>query len=490
MSATTMADGWGSTARFRHMAAACLSAVAVLALQGCQGTSDLRSTASFADAYSGGAYVEAAAMLGGETGLEYDEDNLLTSLHVATALRAAGRLDASQAAYDRAEEHLLWKSDEIASVADLLEAGFTLVGNDLMRSYQGTIYDGVLVNTHKAMNAIAAGDTDRARVELNRADQRQENAVDQLAVKVRALGADDPESAAQATEHQASIDRSFGEVMDPDGEVARRLAAVRQLGEYRDLRNPFTDWLHGAFRLATGEPNRASDLFRNAAVLDGERNPHVLSDLALAEAMAGATAPAGGRVWIVHEDGIGPSLEEYKLVVPVYTANGVLAAAAAWPEFVPGSPTAGRLRVEAGEQRTMTEVLLDVDRYAATEFRAGHDAVVAKAVAGGVVRMLLQAAVQNEMKDEGVAGQLVGLLAPVLSVATTQADTRSWTALPHTVGVAGVDRPADGRLRLSTLGGGPVADLVLPDARFVLVTIKTVAPGAAPAVQVSALGGG
>ena len=473
-------------ARMAGMAGMVLAAVA---LQGCQGTADLRDTGTFAGAYAQGSYAEAAAMLGGPGGLEYDAENLLTSLHVGSALRADGRFGASIEALDRAEAKLLWKSDEIASLGDLLEAGFTLVGNDLMRAYQGTIYDGVLVNTYKAMSAVADGDTDRARVELNRADQRQENAVDQLAVKVQALGAPDPETEAHREQYADAVGQSMGDVMAPDGDIAKRLAAVRGMGEYRDLRNPFTDWLHGAFRLATGEPNRASDLFRNAAVLDGRRNPHVLADLVLAEAAAGATTNTGSRVWIVHEDGVGPSLEEFKLVYPVYTPNGVLTAAIAIPEFVPGAAAIGRLRVQADGGIVTTDTLLDVDRYAVTEFRAGYDAVVAKAVASSVIRMILQGVVQNEMKDEGAIGQLVGLLAPVISAATTQADTRSWTALPHAIGIASLERPADGVLAISTLGGTPVASVALPPGRFVLVTIKTVGRGAPAAVHAAAFGG-
>ena len=141
------------------------------------------------------------------------------------ALRAAGRYADSQIAFDHAESQLLWKSDEIASVDDLLAAGFTLVGNDLMVSYQGTIYDGVLVNTFKALNAMHGGDLARARVELNRADQRQENAVHQLAAKVAALGGADEDE----EQYQEQVDRSMAEVMDPEGPVAARLQAVESL---------------------------------------------------------------------------------------------------------------------------------------------------------------------------------------------------------------------------------------------------------------------
>ena len=287
---------------------------------------------------------------GGEDGLDYDEENLLTSLQVGSALRAAGSYATSQTAFDRAEAKLLWKADEISDVGAFLEEGLTIVGNDLISSYHGNIYDGVLINTYKAMNALDMGDEARARVELNRADQRQANAVHQLAAKVRALAEEDPEEAEEAVdseEQSQQVDQTLTEATKPDSELGKRLAAVQALGEYRDLRNPFTDWLHGAFRLATGEANRASDLFRNAVVLDGERNSYVKEDFRVAEEAAGSTAAVHRRVWIVHEDGIGPHLDEFRVDLPVSMATGLLYAGIAVPEFITGAAGVGSLIVEA-----------------------------------------------------------------------------------------------------------------------------------------------
>ena len=451
-------------------------------LWGCAGFSDIQETQTFLESYSVGDYDAASAVVGGETGLDYPEGRLLSSLHTAMALRAANRFEASQVAFDRAESQLMWKADSIASVEDLLSAGLTLVGNDLMVSYRGTIYEGVMVNTYKATNALMIGDTARARVELNRAHQRQANAVDQLAAKVRALRAGEEEE-----EHRESIDRSLGEAMEPDGAVARRLKAVESLGEYRDLRNPLADWLHGAFRLATGEANRASDLFRNAAAVDGARNRHVLADLAVAERAASGSA-AGDRVWVVHEDGTGPYLEQFRFDLPVFLdADSFLIVSMALPELRPGRAAAGPLRIGAGGEEYRTETLLNVDRYAATEFRAGYDAVVGKAVAGTVIRTLLQIAVQEETRDAGTLGSIIGFVTPIASAVATQADIRSWRALPQTIGIASLPRPSDGTIRVSA--GGHTVDVPLPSGRFVLVHVKTVVQGAPPTVHAAAFGG-
>lgn len=453
-------------------------------LCGCAGMSDLTRTEQFLGEYNAGQYDAAGALLGGETGLDYDVEQLLTSLHAAMTLRAAGRFDVSQEAFDRAESQLLWKADEIASVEDLLAAGFTLVGNDLMVSYQGTIYDGVLVNTFKALNALHAGDLARARVELNRADQRQENAVHQLASKVGALGAGEEDE-----QYRQEVGRSMDEVMDPQGPVAARLQAVESLGQYRGLRNPFTDWLHGVFRLATGEANRASNLFRNAAVLDGQNNRHVLADLVEAERVAGGAPPSDGRVWIIHEDGTGPYLEEFRFDLPIYTGDGVLVVSAALPEFRPGAPAAGALQVNAAGQEHRTEPLLDIDRYAATEFQAGYGSVVFKAVAGTVIRSLIQLEIQRQAREQGGFASVLNVVAPIASAVVTQADTRIWRALPQSIGVASLARPADGRMSIRT-GAGATRELVLPAGRFVLVVVKTIRSDVPPAVHVAAFGDG
>ena len=428
-------------------------ACAALLISGCAGMAEIERSRDFMEPYSQGDYLVAAETLGGESALDYDEKKLLTSLQVGMALRAAGGYEASQIAFDRAESGLLWKSDEITSVDELLSAGFTLVTNDLVRSYQGNIYDGVLVNTFKAMNAVHLGDMGRARIELNRAEQRQTNAVEQLAVKVRALGEDAREEEEAHKTQGEQIDGALTDALKPDSPVGKRLAAVEALGEYRGLRNPFTDWLHGVFRLATGEANRASNLFRDAAVLDGRNNQHVLADLLQAEAAAGSSVGAPDRVWIIHEDGTGPYLNEFRFEISVVTTDGVIIVGIALPEFVAGVPAVEALAITAGGQDYRTESLLNVDRYAATEFRAGYGAVVGKAVASAVIKTILQAVAQKEASERGgLAAMILNLGSTIASVATTQADTRIWTSLPKSIGggerAAAVRRQTrDGHLR-------------------------------------------
>ena len=473
----------------RTFAAATVAMLAALAmLTGCVGVSDVRQTAEFMEHYRAGEFAAASNLLGGPSGLDYQADNLLTSLHAAMALRNEQRHADAQVAFDRAEGQLLWKSDQVASVEDVLGVGLSLIASDLALSYHGTIYEGVLVNTYKALGALAAGDADRARVELNRAAQRQDNAIDQLAVKVSALTANEDQDAQQ--QHEEEIDEAVADVMDPDGPVAKRLAAVDSLGQYQGLRNPFTDWLHGVFRLATGEANRASNLLRDAVVVDGRRNRHALADFAAAERIAQGGKAERDRVWVIHEDGLGPRLEEFRFDIFVPTAHGPIAVGTALPTLFEGTPAYGSLTIRADGRTSETEPLLNLDRYVATEFRAGYDGVVFKAVAAAVIRVLVQVELQKGSDGGGFLGALAKVVVPAAATIVTQADTRMWRALPHTIGVASLPRPADGILRIGAAGAPGIGEITLPPGRFVIVTVTTPRPGAPPALNTFSLPGG
>ena len=462
--------------------------VALAMLSGCVGVSDVRQTAEFMEHYRVGEFAASSNVVGGPSGLDYEADNLLTSLHVGSALRNEQRHGAAREAFDRAEKQLLWKADEVASVEDVLAVGLSLIASDLALSYHGTIYEGVLVNTYKALGALAVGDADRARVEFNRAAQRQDNAVEQLAVKVSALTASEDEE--EREQHQQEIDEAMAGVMDPDGPVAGRLDAVESLGEYRGLRNPFTDWLHGVYRLTTGEANRASNLLRDAVAVDGRRNRHALADFAEAERIAQGGRAESDRVWVIHEDGLGPRLEEFRFDIFVPTGHGLIAVGTALPTLYPGTPAYGSLTIRAGGSTVETEPLLNLDRYVATEFRAGYDGVVLKAVAAAVIRVLVQVELQKGTDNGGFLGAVAKVVVPAAATIVTQADTRMWRALPHSIGVASLPRPADGIVRVGVAGGSGIGEVSLPAGRFVIVTVTTTRPGALAALNTIVLPGG
>ena len=92
-------------------------------------------------------------------------DDLLWTLQLGAVERTQLNYERSTACFDKAEEmfnHFAKQSEAVDAV------GATIV-NDNIVPYKGQQYDGIMVNTYKALNFIAAKNLDLARVEFNRA---------------------------------------------------------------------------------------------------------------------------------------------------------------------------------------------------------------------------------------------------------------------------------------------------------------------------------
>ncbi len=425
-----------------------------LAFTGCVGVADLHQSATFSEQYNAGNYVEAIQSVG-----DYDEENLLSALNIGSAQWAAGQFAGSTDSFDRAEEKLLWKADKVDSVAEVGRAVGTFLTSDLTAKYTGNIYEGTLINTYKALSAIQLGDFARARVEFNRADSRQDNAQSQLGKKVAAMNrqaskyADDEKTAAHATKIDASVANS----LKPDTALGKRLAVVESLKQYAGLRNPLTDYLHGVFRLVTGDANKASDLLRNTVALTDEKNAYVINDFALAERVAKQTSGTfKPRVWVIYEDGIGADLQEFRIDFPTFVVSDhLLYAGVAVPEFVPGRAANGALKITASGKQIKTKIVLETDRLISTEFRTTYKRVVAKAISSAIVKSLIAYELNKQTDDEGWLGALTKIAITITQSASTHADTRIWRGLPHTVGVASLEFPQDGVIVLQGRGGQP-----------------------------------
>lgn len=103
------------------------------------------------------------------------KDAIVWRLEQGAVLRAAGRLEDSNKAFDKAEE-LVNKYEEAAKMSVSREA-IAAVTNLTTLPYEGFAYDKIMMNTYKALNYLELGDYEKARVELNRAYERQRDAV-------------------------------------------------------------------------------------------------------------------------------------------------------------------------------------------------------------------------------------------------------------------------------------------------------------------------
>ena len=116
-----------------------------------------------------------------------NKDAIIWRLEQGAVLRANGQYEDSNKAFDMAQE----KIDDYSQKAKVRvghEAG-ALLSNQANLDYEGRAYDGIMLNTYKALNYLALGEPDKARPEIIRAYQRQQDAVEENKRRIEAAQA-------------------------------------------------------------------------------------------------------------------------------------------------------------------------------------------------------------------------------------------------------------------------------------------------------------
>ncbi|MBY4675522.1 COG3014 family protein [Marinobacterium arenosum] len=465
-------------------------------MAGCQTLETKKHTQSFDQQFASGDYPLAAdaALQAGEISAEGESDDLLWSLQAGAALTASGRYDFSNKVLDGAET--LMKADDNENIA---KRGFEKVTSVLLNGsfngYTPTVYDGVMTNTYKALNNILLGDWQNARIELNRAADRQRRAEEHFKEKIKEQQAklDEQEKERQQKAEQAaaktpqnkgfSYDRSYSA---SEQAIYDKYPELAEWAVYPDFVNPYTDYLHGLyFFLASQDKSdygKSRQSLRRVAGMVPD-NKAVAVDLKVADNLRQgkwAKKRLSPAVWVVFENGQAPQLKETLIPLPLFlVSNKIDYTQIALPKLEAREQAYPHLDIFNGKKKlARTEQLASIDRVIQTEFKKEFPYKVTEAVASTLTKAFIQYKIQEEA---GVLGSLAGI---VYQAATTHADTRSWSALPKEVQVARVRKPNDNKLQLKAPGLAEAMEIELPDDRFSIVFVKASSPQSKPVFQV------
>jgi len=167
---------------FRLVVAALLATLMV----GCSSFQQKNQMKAFNDAYAVGDYDLALQVVSFKTakGKAVDiDEHLLDLLHQAELYRLMGRYQEATKTYDLAEEGM--KNLDLANILEKSSTAFmALMVNDSERDYNALMSEAILVNTYKALAFLAEGNTEFARVEFNRADDRTRRAVEYFSQEI------------------------------------------------------------------------------------------------------------------------------------------------------------------------------------------------------------------------------------------------------------------------------------------------------------------
>ncbi|MDR1281765.1 MAG: hypothetical protein LBK99_13210 [Opitutaceae bacterium] len=427
-------------------------------------------------------------------------------------LRSNTALDAAEG---RANE---WEEEAKVKVGSEAGAAFTNLAN---LPYRGRGYDKVMLSTYKALNHLQLGDTDSARVELNRAFRHQAAAVEENA---RRIAAQEKEIEDAREGRLASEDGQKVAGFDVAGVMATiesspearadntAIEAVANSRPYADYVNPFSVLLDGLFfencAMDSDDLEHARKSFeRLSSMVPG--NAYIKQDLA----DINAGKPSKGITYVIYESGSAPYREERKITLPVsLVSNSPMPnVVIAWPYLKFYDSSASPISIAAagaGDAGVSPALVCDMNSVIARDFKNEWPAILTKSIISSAAKAIIdagiQAGVKSAMKDQGATGQIVQLFAKVGTLVTqaavTIADTRQWRSLPKEFHYARLQTPADRVLIIrgtaaSTQGAATPAASV--EARVALqpgsvnvVYVKSIAPGQPLLVSQFTLKGG
>lgn len=402
-------------------------------------------------------------------------DAALWLLYAGGARLLEGRLTDTVDALDAAEA----QAHDLARAGALRGAGHAAAGllvNDRALPYRPSGHELIFCNLYKALAFAAAGRHDDARVEFNRALQRQWNHLDNHAAAIAAeeerlqglrrryQTTGGTETLLQRAEVRSRVAGTFGVDLE-----ARASASAKD-----DFTNPYLLHVAGIFRWLNGDDG--NDALRLAAELLPD-NESVRRD----SAEAGTGRPPRRQVWVYVEDGLGPRREERRLDLPLgLVTRDVLYTGCALPALVYQPAAADGYRLAGGGQAVPMRRMTDVDRLVKRSFDAWFRYALLREATRVVVKTAAQVSVRQSRHDTDYWAPAVLAL---YQAVTTAADVRSWAGLPKQVFGARLAWPDDGMLEL-TDSHGRRRTIPLGNGNNALVWVRIPGAQAEPAVLV------
>lgn len=345
---------------------------------------------------------------------------LLYYLEKGELLRLDGRIADSQRAWFEADARVQkWEDTARADPQRLLRDLGSVLINDRVRPYEGADFEKVMLTARMAVNHVALGQWDLARVAIKRTHEREAVIADLRSRQIR-------QAEEQAKERGART--SFREL---NGYPVQSIDSPEVNALRNSYQSAFSHYLAGFVYEALGEPSLAAAGYRQAI----ELQPGITL---LEQALEGLDARVLDRrtdrsdLLVIVESGAAPARVSTHFNLPVFTEHGTAIAPISLPvmrELDPFPPVR-RLALD-GESAGDLPVITRIDLMSRRQLQDDMPWIMLRAVTRATAKVIVQ---RQAMKrdDSGLSGAL----AVIGTVVTEQADERGWRTLPASISVA------------------------------------------------------
>ncbi|MCK4753482.1 MAG: hypothetical protein KAS75_08540 [Planctomycetes bacterium] len=398
-------------------------------------------------------------------------EDLLWTLQLGSVERIRQDYNTSTEYFDKSEDMLKYY-DEQSRLGDTV--GSAIV-NDNIIPYRGEEYDGIMINVYKALNFMAEDKMPLARVEFNRALDRQRRAKEKFNTEINKL-----KTELEEKNQKSEFTKSNVENPKINSLLTEKYPNLYNFQVYPDFVNPFATYMAAVYFNLAGDYARAADLFKESYGMVGD-NSYIAEDLSATERILDKNGKLQNTVWLIFENGLGPVKTEFRLDIPLFIAtNQVKYVGLALPKLEYRSSAYPYLIAQANGKSYQTRVLSDMDRVIQTEFSKDFKGILTRAIISATTKAVAQYALHEEGSN---SSQLMSLAVAMYSYASTAADVRIWTALPKNFQIARFQKPKDGKFRITRPGAQPF-DIDIPSCNNAIVYVKIPTVQAKPIYEI------
>jgi len=400
-------------------------------------------------------------------------EDLLWALQLGTVERIRQDYQKSTECFDKAEEMLKYY-DEQSKIGDAI--GSTIASDNVV-PYKGEEYDGVMINTYKALNFMAEGKMDLARVEFNRALDRQRRAKEKFSKEINKL-----KSELEQKQQQNKFSKSNVENPKTSELLAQKYPNLYEFEAYPDFVNPFATYLAGIYLNLVGDHSKAVYLLKESYGMV-KNNAYIAEDLSITEEILDGEGQLENTVWLIFENGLGPVKKEFRLDIPLFLAtNKVKYVGIALPKLEFRDRAYPYLVIESDGKDYRTLPVADMDRVIQTEFSKDFNGILIRAIISATAKAAAQYVLEEQ---DSSAASIASIVVAAYSFASTAADVRIWTALPKDFQIARFPKPKNGKLKITPPGSIPI-DIDIPGCNNAIVYVRITTNQAMPIYKVMA----
>lgn len=349
-------------------------------------------------------------------------DDVMVNMNRGILRRMVGDFNGSNQALELAKKRI-----EELYATSLTEQAAAVIINDETISFDGDRYEQVLVHAYKALNYIALGNLDAARVEILQSD-----------VKMMEWG--------EAPEEDPFMRYLSGIVFEALNEKDEAIVAYRKAVEvYRATKDKHglgvpKQLQHDFLRLLS-EEKRWNEFkrYKHKFGLGSWKRPD--------------TRGKGELIVLLH-NGLAPQRNQHSIFT--WSNQLSLNIKIALPTYSEPPKIVNQVQLSVSGKQQQLETVENIDGLARAALQADMPVITTRAIARAVAKK------KSEKKVEERSGGLAQLAMFIVNQATEIADTRCWNTLPQEIQIARVMLPAgQQKVRLDVIGGrGTIVDTI------------------------------